>query len=218
MSAENTAKRTVRLLNAAGQVIAELAVRPSVAEARANPQLVHDYVVYWQNSRRAWSASTRTRSEVRGSNAKPWRQKGTGRARAGSLASPLFRGGGVTFGPKPKQGTSRFPRKMRRLVFVCALGEKIRHGKLLVMDELKFESPKTKVMAETLKSLKVSGAVLLVRENSDRNTSLSARNISGLTYRSVGDVSPYDILRHEFVLLTKKSFDSLQLGEPEQIS
>ena len=206
-------RKTVKLFNSAGQVVAELEVKSSIAEAKVNQQLVHDYVVQLQNSRRAWSASTKTRAEVRASGAKPWRQKGTGRARAGSLASPLFRGGGVAFGPKPKVVKNRFPRKMKRLVFDHALGEKVRDEKVVVMDELRFDSPKAKVMSQTLKGLNVSGRVLVVTHKSDRNTLLSTRNIPQVTYRSVGDVSAYDILRHEFLLLTKASFDSLHLGE-----
>jgi large subunit ribosomal protein L4 len=206
-------KKTVKLLNTAGQPVAELAVKSSVAKARVSSQVVHDYVVQLQNSHRAWSASTKTRGEVKASGVKPWRQKGTGRARAGSLASPLFRGGGVTFGPKPKLVKNRFPRKMKRSVFEHALGEKIRQDRLRVVDEVRFELPKTKVMAQTLKSLNISGSVLLVTDKSDRNTLLSARNMPHLTCRSVGDVSAYDILSHEFLLLTKASFDSLDLGE-----
>jgi large subunit ribosomal protein L4 len=209
-------KNTVKLFNSAGQLVAELAVKASAVEAKVNEQLVHDYVVQLQNSRRAWSASTKTRGEVKASGVKPGRQKGTGRARAGSLASPLFRGGGVTFGPKPKVVKNRFPRRMKRLVFDHALAEKIRHRKLMVVDEVRFESPKTKRMAEALKSLNVSGKVLLVADKTDRNALLSARNIPHLTYRSLEDVSAYDILRHEFLLLTKASFDLLHLAEPPQ--
>lgn len=212
----HTTKTTVKLLNSAGQVVADLMVKPSIAEARANRQLIHDYVVQSQNGRRAWSASTKTRAEVRASKAKPWRQKGTGRARAGSLASPLFRGGGVIFGPKPKVVRNRFPRRMKRAVFDYALGEKIRQRKLLVMEDLQFDAPKTKVMAQTLQSLNVSGKVLVVTDRTDRNVLLSVKNLPYVTYRSGGDVSAYDILRHEFLLLTKTTFDSLHLGVPEQ--
>jgi len=213
VSLDTKERRTVKLYNSAGQVVAELPVKPSIAEAEVNRQVVHDYVVQLRNSWRAWSASTKTRGEVKASGAKPWRQKGTGRARAGSLASPLFRGGGVTFGPKPKVVRNRFPRRMKRSVFDHALGEKIRQDRLLVVDELKFDSPGTKRMAQTLKSLNISGKILLVTEKSHRNTLLSARNIPHLTCRSVGDVCAYDILNHEFLLLTKGTFDSLHLGE-----
>ena len=122
----------------------------------------------------------------------------------------------MIFGPKPKVVRNRFPKRMKRAVFDYALGEKVRRHKLLVMDDLQFDSPKTKVMTQTLRSLNVSGKVLLVTERTDRNVLLSVRNLPYVTYRSVGDVSAYDILRHEFLLLTKTSFDSLQLGEPGQ--
>lgn len=122
----------------------------------------------------------------------------------------------MIFGPKPKVVRNRFPKRMKRAVLDYALGEKVRRHKLLVMDDLQFDSPKTKVMTQTLRSLNVSGKVLLVTERTDRNVLLSVRNLPHVTYRSVGDVSAYDILRHEFLLLTKTSFDSLQLGEPGQ--
>ncbi len=206
-------KTTVKLFNSAGQVVAELGVKQSIAEARINQQAVHDYVVQLQNAQRSWTASTKTRGEVKASGKKPWRQKGTGRARAGSLASPLFRGGGVAFGPKPKVVVNRFPKRMKRLVFDYALGEKIRHSRLLILDEIRFDSPKTKTMVQTIKGLNASGSVLLVSDKSDRNALLSARNIPYLTYRSVGDVSAYDILSHDYMLVTKAGFDSMQLGE-----
>jgi large subunit ribosomal protein L4 len=213
MTLEKKTKRTVKLFNVAGQVIAELDVKSSVARAKANDQLLHDYVVQLQNSQRSWTASTKTRAEVKATGAKPWRQKGTGRARAGSLASPLFRGGGVVFGPKPKVVENRFPKRMKKLVFEHALGEKIRQDRLLVLDELHFETPKTKVMAQTLKSLNTSGKVLLIAEKTDRKALLSARNIPQLTFRNAGDVSAFDILRHKFVVLTKACFESLGLAE-----
>jgi large subunit ribosomal protein L4 len=206
-------KRTVKLLNSAGQVVADLAVNPSISEAKVGNQVLHDYVVQLRNSTRAWTASTKTRAEVKASGAKPWRQKGTGRARAGSLASPLFRGGGVVFGPKPKVVKNNFPKRMKKSVFQHALGEKVRQGKLVVVDELRFEIPKTKVMAQTVKSLTSSGSVLLITDRSDRNVLLSARNIPYLTCRSVGDVSAYDVLSHSVLLLTKASFLSLGLEE-----
>lgn len=213
MIARKNTKTTVKLFNATGQVIAELHVKPSVAKAKVNDQLVHDYVVQLQNSQRSWTASTKTRAEVKATGAKPWRQKGTGRARAGSLASPLFRGGGVVFGPKPKIVKNRFPKRMKKAVFEHALGEKIRQDRLLVLDELQFETPKTKVMAQTLKSLNTSGKVLLIAEKTDRKALLSSRNIPDLTFRNAGDVSAFDILRHRFVVLTKASFESLGLAE-----
>ncbi len=206
-------KRTVKLLNSAGQVVADLAVNPSVSETTVHDQVLHDYVVQLQNSRRAWSASTKSRSEVKASGAKPWRQKGTGRARAGSLASPLFRGGGVIFGPKPKVVKKSFPKKMRQRVFRHALGEKIRLNRLAVLDELRLETPRTKILAQTVKSLNASGSVLLVTDKTDKNTLLSARNIPDVTCRCVGDVSAYDILSHSFLILTKASFYSLGLAD-----
>ena len=120
----------------------------------------------------------------------------------------------MIFGPKPKVVKNRFPKKMKKSVFGHALGEKIRGQRLLVVDEVKFDTPKTKIMALMLKSLNVSGRVLLVSDKTDRNMLLSGKNIPRLTCRSVRDVSAYDILSHDFLLLTKASFDSLRLGEP----
>lgn len=213
MTARKNTKTTVKLFNTTGQVIAELRVKPSVAKAKVNDQLLHDYVVQLQNSQRSWTASAKTRGEVKATGAKPWRQKGTGRARAGRLSSPIFRGGGVVFGPKPKVVTNRFPKRMKKSVFEHALGEKIRQERLLVLDELQFETPRTKVMAQTMKSLNMSGKVLLIAEKTDRNALLSSRNIPHVTFRNAGDVSAFDILRHRFVVLTQACFESLGLAE-----
>ncbi len=182
-----------------------------IVSIEPNPQVIHDYIVMIRNNQRAWSASTKGRSEVRGSGAKPWRQKGTGRARAGSLASPLFRGGGVTFGPKPKNIRTILPKKVKQLAFKTAIAEKIKEEKFIVIDELQLEEPKTKKMAEILRNLKVDGKILIVVANSNKNIVLSVRNIPDLTLRRADNINAFDLLYNKWVIMTKESLASLKL-------
>ena len=154
----------VRVYNEKGKAVGTVAVAERIAAREPHPQLIHDYVVAAQANQRQWSANTRDRSQVTGSTAKPWRQKGTGRARAGSLKSPIFRGGGTVFGPKPKGKSVRvnLPKKMRHAALDTALAEKLRAEKLLVLEKLEMPEPRTKHMAALMKSLKLDGKVLLV--------------------------------------------------------
>lgn len=192
-----------------GNKVEELALAGPLQEFRPNKQAIHDYVVMYRYNCRKWAANTKTRAEIRGSGKKPWRQKGTGRARAGSHKSPIFRGGGVAFGPKPKNVYYNLPKKVRRLAFKSALVHRLKDEKVLVIDELKIDRPKTKEMAELLKKLKVEGKALLVLKDPDNNQVLSIRNIPSLALRRTDNVNAYDILASPTLILTKESYNSL---------
>jgi len=201
----------VPVYNEKGKAVGEVAIAERIAAREPHPQLIHDYVVAAQANRRQWSASTRDRSVVSGSTAKPWRQKGTGRARAGTLKSPLFRGGGTTHGPKPKGKSVRvsLPRKVKRLALEVALAEKLRAEKLLVLEKLEIAEPRTRLMAALLKSLRLSGKVLVVGSDIDENLRRSARNIPDLALKAARNLNAMDVLKAGTVVLTRESLEPL---------
>jgi large subunit ribosomal protein L4 len=205
----------VPVYNQKGKAVGEAAIAERVAAREPHPQVIRDYVVAMQENRRQWSASTRDRSLVSGSNNKPWRQKGTGRARAGTLKSPLFRGGGTIHGPKPKPKSVRvnLPRKVRRLALETAIADKIRAEKLLVLEALEIAEPRTRHMSRLLKALKLDGAVLLVTAEPSEALRLASRNIPALSLKAAGNVSALDVLRAATVVMTRDSLDPLGLSE-----
>ncbi len=165
----------------------DLELSETVFGAPVNEGLVHQAVVRYLANQRQGTASTKTRGEVSGGGRKPWRQKGTGRARQGSIRAPQWVGGGTVFGPKPRDYRQAMPKKARRAALRSALSSKVASGELLVLDELTFEEPKTKKMVEVLQNLKAAGAsALVVTGELDRNVILSARNIPGRRHHAGG--------------------------------
>lgn len=205
----------VPVYNQKGKAVGEAAIAERIAAREPHPQVIRDYVVAVQANRRQWSANTRDRSLVSGSNAKPWRQKGTGRARAGTLKSPLFRGGGTIHGPKPKGKSMRvsLPRKVRRLALETALADKIRAEKLLVLDALEIAEPRTRLMSALLKALKLDGAVLLVVGEVTDAVRLASRNIPTLSLKAAGQLNALDVLRAATVVITRDGLEPLGLSE-----
>lgn len=204
----------VPVYNDKGKAVGTATIAERVAARAPHPQLMRDYVVAVQANQRHWSANTRDRSQVSGSTAKPWRQKGTGRARAGSLKSPIFRGGGATHGPKPKGKSVRvsLPKKVKRLALETALAEKVRAEKLVVLEKLEVGEPRTRLMAGLLASLKLDGKVLLVAASIDENVRLSARNIPGVALKAARNVNAMDVLRAGTVVLTRESLEPMGLA------
>src|SRR3989454_2677121 len=152
---------------------------PLIEDGRGT-QAVHDVVVAHQANQRMGTACTKNVGEVAGTNKKPWRQKGTGRARAGSFQSPLWRGGGVVFGPKPRDFGKKVSRKTRQLALRKALSERLRAGDVVVVDEIKLESPRTKEFLGVLSALDLKGSTLIVGQGNDRNLTLASRNVSNV--------------------------------------
>ncbi|RMD85804.1 MAG: 50S ribosomal protein L4 [Candidatus Dadabacteria bacterium] len=176
---------------------------------------VNDYVLFEQvlaqlASRRRGTAATKTRGQVSGGGKKPWRQKGTGRARAGSIRSPLWRGGGTVFGPQPRSYAYRLPRKSRRLALRSALAQKARDGQLVVVDRLEFPEPKTKRMRAVLDALGIDGSVLVVLPQRDVVVEKSGRNLPGVTVTCVAGLNVYDILRHERLLIVRDALGPIE--------
>ncbi len=206
----------VPIYNDKGKAVGKATIGDRIAVREPNPQLIHDYVVAVRANERQWSANTRDRSLVHGSTIKPWRQKGTGRARAGTLKSPIFRGGGTTHGPKPKDMRVNLPKKVRRLALETALADAVRDERLLVLEQLKIAEPRTRLVAALLTSLKLDGTVLLVVAAVDETLRRAARNISTLTFKAAGNVGAMDVLGARTVVVTRDALGPLGLVDEEK--
>jgi large subunit ribosomal protein L4 len=200
---------TLPVSNISGKKVEELNISGALAEFKPNKQAVHDYIVMYNYNRRNWSANTKNRKDVKCSSKKPWRQKGTGRARAGRLSSPLFRGGGVVFGPKPKDVYYNLPKKIRRLAFKSAIVERLQNERIFIVDDLKIDQPKTKEVVAVLKNLKAEGKTLVVLKDPGKNAILSMRNLDLVTLRRTDNINAYDIVANTNLVLTKESYDEL---------
>lgn len=200
----------VPLYNMSGAQIGELELNDSVFGIKPNEAVLYDFVKMQLANKRVGTASTKTRAEVSGGGKKPFRQKGTGRARAGSTRSPLWRSGGIVFGPKPRDYSYRLPRKVRRLAMKSALSSKVIDENIIVVDELKFEEPKTKLMAETLASLKAGKKALIVTADGDVNVIKSARNLPGVKPLRADFVNVYDLLHYDTLLITREAVSRLE--------
>lgn len=176
---------------------------------KTRPHLLHQTVVMQLNNRRAGTAATKSKGFVRGGGKKPWRQKGTGRARAGSIRSPLWVGGGTIFGPQPKDYSFRMPRKARREALLSALSLKHGDGKIIVLDKLELEEAKTKLMIKVLTELKVASALLVIAQP-DEKIERSSRNIPALKVLRVEGLNVYDLLRYEHLILTEGALKLLE--------
>jgi large subunit ribosomal protein L4 len=188
-------------------------IQPQLNEAifgaKTRPHLLHQTVVMQLANRRAGSAATKTKGFVSGGGKKPWRQKGTGRARAGSIRSPIWVGGGTVFGPQPRDYSYRLPRKARREALLSALSLKNREGKIIVVDKLEIEAPKTKLMVNALAELKVDSALIVIPQ-ADAKIERSARNLSKVKVLRVEGLNVYDLLRYEHLILTDGALKLLE--------
>ena len=188
----------------------ELEVKFPLVEDGKGTQAVHDTVVAYRAAQRMGTACTKNVGEVAGTNKKPWRQKGTGRARAGSFQSPLWRGGGVVFGPKPRDFGKKVSRNTRQLALRKALSERLRAGDVLLLDELKLESHKTKDFLSLLSALELKGTTLIVAQATDKNLTLASRNISNVALATSDSLSTYDVLRPNKLVFTRGAFEQVE--------
>jgi|ERR1043165_44721 large subunit ribosomal protein L4 len=188
----------------------ELEVTFPLVEDGKGTQAVHDVVVAYQAAQRMGTACTKNVGEVAGTNKKPWRQKGTGRARAGSFQSPLWRGGGVVFGPKPRDFSKKVSRKTRQLALRKALSERLRAGDVLLVNDLKLESPRTKEFIGVLSALALKGTALIVSQASDKNLSLASRNVPNVALATSDSLNTYDVLRPDKLVFTRGAFEQVE--------
>lgn len=185
-------------------------VKFDLIENGRGTQAVHDVVVAYRANQRSGTACTKTVGEVAGTNKKPWRQKGTGRARAGSFQSPLWRGGGVVFGPRPRDFGKKVNRKTKALALRKALGERLRAGDVILVDDLKLESHKTRQFLGVLSALGVSGPALLVAQESDKNLALASRNVPGVELTTGDSLNTYQVLRPAKLVFTRRAFEQVE--------
>ena len=208
----------VKVLDTKAEVIEEITLSNDVFGIEPNDTLLAQYVRVFSINQRQGTSSTKTRAEVSGGGKKPWRQKGTGRARHGSIRSPIWVGGGIAHGPRPYKPSLKMPKKMRVLAFKSALSYKFKDKQAIVLDKVKFEKPSTKNMVEILKKLKIESSALLVWFKKDENLVKSASNISTLNTKFAGSLNTYDLLKSDNIIFIKDAVLDIEkkyLGKKE---
>lgn len=197
------------LYNQQGQPVDKINVDESLFGRAVHKRLLRDVIIMYETNQRKGTASTKRRSEVRGSSRKPWRQKGTGRARVGTIRSPIWRHGGVVFGPHPRDYSYHLPKKMVRKALDSALLSKFQDKETSVVESVKLEQPKTKEVKGLLNNIGIKGSCLIGIKSPDRTLHLSVRNIPSTSLLPVQDFNAYTVLRHKNLLLTKEALDDL---------
>jgi len=203
---------SVDVVDLNNQVVSSLELADEVFNAPVNENLLYEAVRHSQAARRGGNAKTKTRHEVAGSGKKLWKQKGTGRARMGSIRSPLWRHGGTTHGPQPRDYSYHLPRKMQLGALRSALSAKLRDGELRVVRDFAVSEPKSKLMRQALSTLEVKKTVLVVDNSDNRNLQLSSRNLEGVKLVTSREVNVYDLLGHEQILLSEAAAAKLSEG------
>lgn len=207
----------VPVRSADGKEIEKVQVESGRLDLRVRQRLLKEAVLMYQANKRVGTHETKTRGQVAGSTKKPWRQKGTGRARAGTRKSPIWRGGGIIFGPHPRDYSYSLPRKMRLRAIRSALYAKFRDGQVVIVDGLKLDGPKTKVLAGVLKALGVSRKCLIGTAGIDRNMVLSGRNIADVKIAPVSEFNALDVITAKTILLTREAFAQV-IGETKEVT
>ncbi len=200
----------VAVYNVSGQQVSELELNENIFGVEVNQHVLYEVVKNQLANKRQGTQSALTRSEVRGGGRKPWRQKGTGRARAGTIRSPLWAGGGIIFAPKPRDYRYTLPKKVRRLAMKSALTSKVNSKEFLVLDELNLTTPKTKDMVNILKNLSVESKALIVMADKNEAVIKSANNIPGVETTLVSTLNVYDILKYDKFIITKAAVEKVE--------
>lgn len=200
---------TVRIINTKNEQVGEIELNDAVFNREVKPHILHEVVRMQRAARRSGNASTKTRVEVSGGGRKPWRQKGTGRARAGSRTSPLWRGGGVAFGPKPRDYSFKVNRKVRQQAVSMALSARLQEGNLIVLDDFTMGRMKTKDFIGVMGVLDIDNG-LIVTNDASENLTRSSRNVNGYKVMSSEGLNVYDILLHKKVVLVQPVIESLE--------
>lgn len=200
----------VALYNVSGSQVGEVELNDAVFGIEPNTHVLHDAVVMQRASLRQGTHKVKGRSEVRGGGRKPWKQKGTGRARQGSIRAPQWVGGGTVFGPTPRSYAFKLPKKVRRLAIKSALSSKVIDNEIIVLDALTLNAPKTKEFAAILNNLKVDRKALIVATGYDDNVALSARNIPGVKFVAADGINVLDVLTYDKLIITKEAVQMVE--------
>lgn len=198
------------MLNMNGENVGEIELNPEIFDVEINEHAVYTVVKNLLANRRQGTQSAKTRAEVRGGGRKPWRQKGTGRARQGSIRSPQWKGGGVVFAPKPRDYSYTTPKKVRRIALKSALTSKVQEKELIVLDELKLDQAKTKEMVKVLKAINADEKALVVIKRPDENIIRSARNLPTVLTTNANTLNVYDILKYNSLIITKEALEEIE--------
>jgi large subunit ribosomal protein L4 len=201
----------ISIKNLSGQAAGELEVKFAMIENGRGTQAVHDTVTAYRAAQRSGTAKAKNAGEVSGTNKKPWKQKGTGRARAGSFQSPVWVGGGVTFGPRPRDFTKKISKNTKALALRKALTERLKMGDVVIVDDLKLASAKTKDFVKVIDTLELTGTTLIVScGEANANLTRAARNICGVTLTTGDSLNTYDVLRPDKLLFSKSAFEIVE--------
>jgi large subunit ribosomal protein L4 len=201
----------VKVYNQEGAEVGTVELKPEVFGVEPNDAVVHQYIVNYLARQRQGNADTRTRTDVRGGGRKPWRQKGTGRARSGTIRSPLWRGGGTVFGPHPRLYGSKMPRKMKQLAIRSVFSDKARGERIKVLDKITLEEIKTRNLVGILDKLDLKGRkCVILDEGRNDNLHLSARNLQRVTYTRAALANGYDLLYADWVVITRAGLEKVQ--------
>ena len=200
---------SVKVLNMSGSEVGSIELNENIFGVEVNEHVMHQAVVQYLANQRQGTKSAKTRAEVRGGGRKPWRQKGTGRARQGSIRSPQWTGGGVVFAPKPRDFSFKLNKKVKRLALKSALTTKVNNEKFIVVDELKLNEIKTKEMKKVLDNLNINKGLVVLEEN-NKNVVLSTRNIPNVKTAGVNTINVYDILKYESFVVTKEALAKIE--------
>jgi len=200
----------VALFNISGSQVGEVELNDAVFGIEPNTHVLHEAVVMQRASLRFGTHKVKGRSEVRGGGRKPWKQKGTGRARQGSIRAPQWKGGGTVFGPTPRSYSYKLPKKVRRLAIKSALSSKVIDQDIIVLDALAMNAPKTKEFAAILNNLKVERKALVVAPSYDDNIALSARNIPGVKFVAADGINVLDVLSYDQLIITKEAVQKVE--------
>lgn len=200
----------VSVLSQTGSSVGDIELNDAVFGIEPNEAVLFEAIIQQQASLRQGNHKVKNRSEVAGGGRKPWRQKGTGRARQGSIRSPQWRGGGIVFGPSPRSYAYKLPKKVRRLALLSALSSKVLEENLVVLEGLSFEAPKTKEFVQVLKDLSIDKKALIVTADLDETVALSARNIPGISVVTANGINVLDLVAHEKLVMTKAAVQKVE--------
>jgi len=199
--------KKLKILSCAGEVKGDYSLKEDSLELEKGEQAVHDVVVAYLAGQRAGTASTKTRAEVRGGNSKPYRQKGTGRARAGRASSPIWRGGGVVFGPKPRSFAKHVNKKVRKLALKRAFSERVQDEVVSVLDKFEVKDHKTKNVIDILNKLNLDGKIMIIVKDYDENMIKASGNIENLLLIKAASVNVYQLLHFSHILFTEEAIE-----------